>query len=74
MTAAEVRTAALELVERTAGARGLPATIVDPSALARVAALIHTRPPTGDGAPPVSTPVKLRSGSSDRGGAKAGRR
>ena len=40
MTAADVRDAASRLVERTCEAQGLPATITDPAALARMAAFL----------------------------------
>jgi hypothetical protein len=40
MTPADVRDAAARLVERTCVAQGLPATITDPAALARMAAFM----------------------------------
>jgi hypothetical protein len=40
MTPADVRVAAVRLVERTATERGPPATITDPAALARMAAFL----------------------------------
>jgi hypothetical protein len=40
MTPADVRDAAARLVERTCEAQGLPVTIADPAALARMAAFM----------------------------------
>lgn len=41
MTPADLREAAARLVERTCEAQGLPATVTDPAALARMAAFMQ---------------------------------